>query len=275
VTVDAAALLDAVAELGTAALGATLVMIAGEIDLSIGAVFALAPTVAATLMERGLGFAPAVLAGLLAGLLVGACNAAGAMLRVPGVAVSLVAGAAAAAAVWRLDIGFPPLLPADVPAWLFAGRVAGPVRASLLWFAAAAVLAGMLLALGPGRAWREAGRRAPRAPVRGARAVAFLLSAVLAGLAGTMQMLRVGSPLPGMGIGPGWQALAAALIGGAFPWGGLGSAAGTAVGTIVLAGILVWLADRPLLADSIVLVLVALAAAVGLLRTRRRGKGRR
>ena len=51
-------------EMGLVAIGVTILMIAGEFDLSVGSVFALMPMVMAISMVAGVPFAPAVLLGL-------------------------------------------------------------------------------------------------------------------------------------------------------------------------------------------------------------------
>ena len=55
-------------------MGVTLLMIAGEFDLSVGSTFALSPMIMAVLMVAGWSFLPAVLVGLAASLVVGFVN---------------------------------------------------------------------------------------------------------------------------------------------------------------------------------------------------------
>ena len=61
-------------EMGLVAMGVTILMIAGEFDISVGSVFALAPMVMAISLVAGFSFAPAVLFGLAAAAGIGFVN---------------------------------------------------------------------------------------------------------------------------------------------------------------------------------------------------------
>ena len=119
--------------------------------------------------------------------------------------------------------GFPPLLPDDLPAWLFTPFVGpgGLFRVSFIWFVAIALLAAALLALTNFGNWIKRDRRLPAKPRRRwasrstrVKITCFMLCSVLAGFAGLIQVLRLGSPLPSIGEGLELQAVAAAVIGG-------------------------------------------------------------
>ena len=60
-------------------------------------------------------------------------------------------------------------------------------------------------------------------PTARVKIVCFMLCSVLAGFAGMIQVLRLGSPLPSIGEGLELQAVAAAVIGGASLAGGIGT----------------------------------------------------
>ena len=62
----------------------------------------------------------------------------------------------------------------------------------------------------------------------------FVLCSVLAGFAGIIQVLRLGSPLPSLGEGLELQAVAAAVIGGASLYGGIGTVLGALVGALLI-----------------------------------------
>src|SRR3954447_3308884 len=61
-------------EMGLIAIGVTLLMIAGEFDLSVGSVFALGPMTMAVLMTHGWPFWPAMAAGLAVCAVIGFVN---------------------------------------------------------------------------------------------------------------------------------------------------------------------------------------------------------
>lgn len=138
--------------------------------------------------------------------------------------------------------GFPPLLPPDLPNWLFT-RFVGPAdlfRMSFLWFAGIAVLAAAFLSLTNIGNWIKAtGGFLEAASSLGIPTVrvkigCFMLCSVLAGFAGLIQVLRLGSPLPSIGEGMELQAVAAAVIGGAALAGGVGTVLGAVVGALLI-----------------------------------------
>ena len=61
-------------EMGLVAMGVTILMIAGEFDISVGSVFALAPMMMAVSLVTGVPFALAVLLGLAAAGAIGFLN---------------------------------------------------------------------------------------------------------------------------------------------------------------------------------------------------------
>lgn len=103
------------AVVGTAAIGATLIIVAGGIDLSVGSMIALGTVVVALALERGLSPILAVAAGIGAGLLVGAAIGA-IVIGHAGRVAAIALGVAAAAWSW-------PHLPA-VPALAIGGAIA-------------------------------------------------------------------------------------------------------------------------------------------------------
>ncbi|MBV9219410.1 MAG: ABC transporter permease, partial [Methylobacteriaceae bacterium] len=138
--------------------------------------------------------------------------------------------------------GFPPLLPADLPTWLFT-RYVGPgglIRMSFLWFGGIAVLMAALLSLTNLGNWIKASGGFLEAagalgiPVNRVKITCFILSSMLAGFAGLIQVLRLGSPLPSIGDGLELQAVAAAVIGGTALTGGVGTVLGAIVGALLI-----------------------------------------
>lgn len=89
------------AVVGTAAIGATLVIVSGGIDLSVGSAIALGTMVVALAIEAGWSAAAAAAVGLLTGLALGAVIGLVIVGYVSWLA-GFVAGAAVAAAVWAV-----------------------------------------------------------------------------------------------------------------------------------------------------------------------------
>lgn len=227
-------------EVALVAIGVTILMIAGEFDLSVGSVFALAPMVMAISLVAGFSFPLAVFLGLGAAALVGFVNGFITLrFAIPSFITTLGMLFVARSLTVVISGGFPPLLPADVPAFVFT-QFAGLVRMSMFWFAGiAALLAVMLSATNWGNWIKATGGQLDAAaamgiPVSAVKMFCFVLCSLLAGFAGIIQVLRLGSPLPSLGEGLELQAVAAAVIGGTSLFGGVGTVAGAIVGALLI-----------------------------------------
>jgi simple sugar transport system permease protein len=139
--------------------------------------------------------------------------------------------------------GAPPRLNMDrIPEHLFVSYL-GPgelFRASFLWFVAIAFLIGLLLGRTNFGNWvRATGGFLPAAQAMGiptarVKIACFMICSLLAGFAGVIQVLRLSSPLPSIGMGMELQAVAAAVIGGTALSGGIGSVIGGIIGAVLI-----------------------------------------
>lgn len=244
--------------LGIVAFAQLLVILLGEIDLSVGAVYGLASTVMATLWLGGGSLtltAPlvvALVAGLAAALLAGAVNGF-LIVRVGLPSFITTLGIMNVADGLSLMIGnattFTPAYNDPLPpAWelsvfhgLGGALMANRVPVETLWLIAAFVVFWVLrhrtvfgfrlMAMG-GNA--EAARVA-RLPLHKYKYAVFLLSALMAGVAGIIDFSYVGSVGPTQSSSLSFQVIAAVVIGGASLNGGRGSIVGTLLGVILLA----------------------------------------
>ncbi len=222
------------------AIGMTLVIATGGIDLSVGSSMAIAGATAAVLADRGTGVAVAgaLLAAALVGLLNGTLIA---WLRVQPIVVTLatlIAGRGMAQVISHegelVTIGDPALL------LLGRGHV-GPVPAQVM-AALVAVLAGMFLmrATAFGRYILAAGgnpaaARLAGVPVRRALVSVYVTSAVLAGCAGLVVVAQLGaSDAAKIGQNIELDAIAAVVVGGTVLAGGRASMSGTVVGALIM-----------------------------------------
>lgn len=230
-------------ETGLVAIGVTILMICGEFDLSVGSVFALMPMTMAVIMTFGVPFLPAVIAGFLVCVAIGLINGYVTLkFNIPSFITTLGMLFIARSLTIVISGGFPPLLSTDIPSWLFTAYV-GPgdlFRMSFLWFVAVAILAGYLLGRTNFGNWiaavggfREAAA-ATGVSVNSVKMICFVLSAVLAGFAGMIQVMRLGSPLPSIGDGMELEAVAAAVIGGTALTGGIGTVLGGIIGALLI-----------------------------------------
>jgi simple sugar transport system permease protein len=230
-------------EMGLVAIGVTILMICGEFDLSVGSVFALMPMSVAIMLNGGVPFLPAVLAGLLICALIGFINGYVTIrFAIPSFIATLGMLFMARSLTVVISGGFPPLLPPDLPRWLFTAFVGpgGLIRMSFIWFAGIAVLASILLSRTNFGNWiKSTGGHIEAAasmgiPVNRVKIICFMLCSMLAGFAGLIQVLRLGSPLPSIGGGLELQAVAAAVIGGTALTGGVGTVLGAIVGALLI-----------------------------------------
>ncbi len=231
-------------EVALVAVGVTLLMICGEFDLSVGSVFALTPMVMGVLLADGWSFALAFPAGLVAALLAGLVNGALTVrFSIPSFITTLGMLFVARSLTVVISGGFPPIIAADaMPRWLFTAFV-GPgdlFRMSFIWFLLIAALIGLMLSRTNFGNWvRATGGFLPAAqsmgiPTGRVKIACFMICSLLAGFAGTLQVMRLGAPLPSIGEGLELQAVAAAVIGGTALTGGVGTILGGIVGAILI-----------------------------------------
>lgn len=230
---------------GTAALGMTLVIIAGGIDLSAGSVIALSTVAIASLLQGGAPPLVAAVGGIFAGLVCGLANGLlisrlrmvpfivtlGTLLVVRGLAKGLAHEQKIDAPLtWLME-----LLAALRPGqrWMLA-----PPGVWLMVVAALAV-AGLLGYTRLGRhiyavGSNEANARLAGVAVERVKLVVYALSAGFAGLAGVMQFSRltVGDPTVAMGLE--LDVIASVVIGGGSLSGGEGSVAGSLIGALIM-----------------------------------------
>lgn len=230
-------------EIGLMVIGVTILMICGEFDLSVGSVFALMPMTMAVLLADGVPFFFAFLAGVAISAAIGFVNGFITIkFNIPSFITTLGMLFIARSLTIVISGGFPPLLPRDLPNWLFTVFV-GPgdiFRMSFIWFILIAVLASLMMSRTNFGNWiRATGGFLPAAQAMGiptarVKIACFVLCSILAGFAGMLQVLRLGSPLPSIGEGWELQAVAAAVIGGTALSGGIGAVAGGVIGAVLI-----------------------------------------
>jgi simple sugar transport system permease protein len=230
-------------EMALVAIGVTILMICGEFDLSVGSVFALMPMSIAVMLNAGVPFPLALLIGLAICALIGFINGYITLqFAIPSFITTLGMLFIARSLTIVISGGFPPLLPDNLPTWLFTDYIwqGAILRMSFVWFVVIAALAAALLSLTNFGNWIRATGGFNEAaasmgiPVKRVKIICFMLCSMLAGLAGLLQVLRLGSPLPSIGEGLELQAVAAAVIGGTALAGGIGTVFGAIIGTLLI-----------------------------------------
>ena len=257
--------------IGIAAVGMVFVLLTAGIDLSVGSAMYLAPLIAGLAMrDYGVGVGGAFAIAILAGMVIGAINAAFIVgLRIIPFIVTLATlflfrGAGAFLTESR-QLDFPPTLRA------FGQSAVLGVPVPVVLFALVALAAHILLrhttfgrqiyAFGNDP---EAARKAGL-PVRRVQATVYILCSTCAALSGLVLISQIGRLDAGFGEGREFDVIAAAVLGGASLFGGVGTIFSAVIGALtiqtvkaglVFSGVNLYL--QPLLQGLIIFVAVFL-----------------
>jgi len=227
-----------------AAFGATMIIIVGGIDLSVGASMALSGMVCALALRDGVPLGGALALGALCGMLVGLVNGLlvgraglppfmvtlGTMGITRGIVLSLTSGAP----VLDLPRAFRNLGQDD----LTLGIVSIPLP--VVWMALLAMLVSLLLhQTVMGRYIYTVGRNERALRVAGVSPVklkigVYTLSGLLAAIAGMIMTARLGVAAPMAASGYELDIIAVAVIGGASLFGGEGTVTGVLLGAALI-----------------------------------------
>ena len=222
------------------ALGMTLVIITGGIDLSVGSVLAVAGLFGTMAIKAGQPGLIAVVIGILAGLVCGLLN--GLLitrLKIAPFIVTLGTLGAFRGLALVVSKGLPVH---DIPAtfsYLGDGNLLG-VPFSLWVLAVCAIAMHLLLentklgryafAIGS----NESAAFYAGVPIKNVLTAVYAIAGLLAGLAGMVEASRLMTGQPTAGQGYELQAIAAVVIGGGSLQGGEGSVVGTLIGAFIM-----------------------------------------
>lgn len=235
-------------ELGLMALAMTLLMTAGEFDLSVGSLFGFTPVVMWAFFNAGLmPLFPAFVIAMAIALAIGAVSGLFVTrLGIPSFLVTLgMLLVVRGSALW-LTSGFPQRTWDAGDQWLATLLVGdfyiGGLRIymSLIWFILLAVAFHLLLTRTRFGNWIQATGGNPGAarnrgvPVKRVKLILFMLSAAMAGLAGVISSIRVSAANPNSGQGYELEVIAMVVIGGTVLTGGRGTIIGTVLGVLIL-----------------------------------------
>lgn len=228
------------APLGIIAIGMTIVILIGGIDLSVGSVFALTSVTTGMLSAAGAPLAVAAAGGILVGVSCGALN--GLMvskLGLPAIVVTIATMATYAGIALAISRGSSYPIPPDF-IFLGQGKVAGvptPVVILLLVFVVAYLVLSntpygdRIYALGTNPiAMIFAAQRSSALALS-----AYVISGFLASLAAVIYLTMVSSAKSNFGVGYELAAVTIVVVGGAALTGGVGTLWGTLLATVVIA----------------------------------------
>jgi rhamnose transport system permease protein len=257
-------------------IGVTIVLLTGQVDISVGSLFAVCSVAFGLLVRGGLPPVVAVVPVIALGALLGSINGwLVARLALPSVVVTL-----ATMVIWR-----------DALRWMTEGAWVQGLPATFQWFglpqrggewlivavsfAVVAASAFVLGSVGAGRAVYAAGSDPEAARLSGLRPdrivfATFALLGAMTALAAALNAVRFADVQSNAGVGLELKALAAAVVGGTIITGGRGTVVGTLAGVALLGTLgtaLTFLGVSPFwekaAQGAIILVAAALDSAAG------------
>jgi rhamnose transport system permease protein len=222
------------------ALGMTLVILTGQIDISVGSVFAICGVAAGLLAKAGLPMPLVALAACLIGSALGAVNGGlVAYVRIPSIVVTLATMVALRDGLrWATDGAWVQDLPANFQ-WLGLTQVTYPFVAFAIAAGLAIVLSWTLGYVAAGRAVYATGSNPEAARLAGLHTeivtfVVFAIAGGLTGLAALLNSVRFNQIPSNAGLGLELKVIAACVVGGTAITGGRGSVGGTVLGVVLL-----------------------------------------
>ena len=226
------------------ALGMTLIIVSGGIDLSVGSSIAFTSVVGALLIQRGWPAAAVVLAVIAAGAVIGLCNGAAiAGLRMMPFIITLgMLGVVRGAAKWLGNNETVNYDASVINGWMTTPDPFGWSLPAGAWVALAAaagtavllrqtVFGRHIFALGS----NEATARLCGVPTARTKILIYTVAGAFFGLAGLMQLSRLRQGDPTVAVGLELDIIASVIIGGASLSGGVGTILGSMIGALIMA----------------------------------------
>jgi len=226
------------------ALGMTLIIVSGGIDLSVGSSIAFTSVVGALLIQKGWGPVPALFAMIASGGLIGLLNGAAiaALRLVPFIITLGTLGVARGSAKWLADNQTVNYETSPINTWMTTTDPFSYALPAGVWVALGLAIATSLLlrntvfgrhvfALGS----NEATARLCGIPVTRLKIGIYALAGCFFGLAGLFQLARLRQGDPTVAVGLELDIIAAVIIGGASLNGGIGTVLGSMIGALIMA----------------------------------------
>ena len=222
------------------AVGMTVIVLVGEIDISVASQFAVCSVVAGVLAKNGVPMPALPFVMVLFGGMLGAVNGLFVgLLGLPSIIVTLAMFVAWRDALrWMTDGAWIQDLPNDFQ-WLGLSPSLAQTLIVLVALAVLGLFAWGLRRLAVGRAIYAVGSNEEAARLAGiepTRVVfgAFTIMGALVGVAATLNAIRFTAVPSNAGVGMELEAIAAVVVGGTAITGGRGSLSGTLLGVILL-----------------------------------------
>jgi ribose transport system permease protein len=228
------------------ALGMTMIIVSGGIDLSVGSVVALTGVAGAVASNKDVSFITAGTLPVLVGCAVGLCNGLiiGGFRMMPFIVTLGMMGIARGAAKWmsgsqtvNMPDGCPlnnlmaltnpdRFWPMPIGVWIAIG-----LAVFMSFVMRRTVFGRYIFAMGA----NETAARMSGVPVRFYKVLIYGVAGIFFGIAGLMQLSRLSEGDPTVAIGLELDIIAAVVIGGASLNGGEGSILGSMIGALIMA----------------------------------------
>ncbi|ABK71867.1 ABC transporter permease [Mycolicibacterium smegmatis] len=272
------------ATIGIAAWGVTLVIIAGDIDISIGPAVAFSSVlVAKGSAQWGLGIGGAIVLTLVLGTLWGAvAGYLRARFDVPSFITTLGLWSILGGLALYMTDALPVVLPASSLMEVLGGDILGVPTSAIIMLVLFAVFAYVAKFTAYGRSVYAIGGNAAAAMLAGinltrTRVILFATTGLLSAVTGILVAARLGSGNGGAAGGLEFDVIAAVVIGGTLLAGGRGSLVGTLLGVVfitVIANGLVLLGIDSFLQEVVRGVIIVGAVLINVIIGRRRNATR-
>jgi ribose transport system permease protein len=221
------------------ALGATLVIIGGSIDLSVGSIVGISSVITAILVTT-MGIWQAVLVAIMIGAILGTINGlVFAYGKIPSFIVTLGMLTAVRGVILGITEGSPTIIRDESFINLFSGRTFGISHGVMVAVIMFIITILVLERVAFGREVRAVGAGEKVAWLTGirvnrAKVLMFMFSGLMAGVAGVLLAARARVGDATQGIGLELEVIAAVVIGGTPLTGGIGRAWGTIIGALTI-----------------------------------------
>ena len=222
------------------AVGMTLTILTGQIDISVGSQFAVCSVLSGVVASFGVPIAASAILTCVAGGLLGAINGGFvAILGIPSIVVTLAAMVALRDALrWATQGAWIQNLPEGFQ-WFGLSQSGSAALTSLLALGVLLITSWVLRNVAAGRAIYATGSDATAARLAGISPKSvtfwvFVLLGILTGGAAVLNAVRFNQIPANSGLGLELKAIAAVVVGGTAITGGRGSVLGTALGVALL-----------------------------------------
>ncbi len=273
--------------IGLVAVGQALLLLIGELDLSVGAMATLAGIFGGLLMTSvGMNPVLAFVLGLLSGAGFGALNGLlVTRLKINSMVTTIGMQGVYSGITLVITKGQAITQIPDSVLFLGKGDAGGIPISFIIMLVVMAVLLLYVSKTITGRYIYAIGNSKPAAKILGIkvdkiRVLMFTIMGFLSALAGMLCLARLGSAQAAVGTNWAMNSIAACVIGGVLLTGGVGSPAGAVIGTaiisiisnvIVLVGVNIY--AQSAVSGIVVVLAIALPSILGIMRERKKAKG--